>query len=88
MRNKHPGICYRCGKNVAAGDGHFERFGSSWRLQHATCAIEYRGTPDPAREALNLAKTKARAAGTGKRAQRARQRLAAIDAIPFNVEDF
>lgn len=42
MRNQYPGKCYRCGGNVAAGDGHFERFGHSWRLQHASCAIEHR----------------------------------------------
>lgn len=24
MRNKYPGTCYRCGKPVAAGEGHFE----------------------------------------------------------------
>ena len=42
MRNKYPGICYRCGKPVAKGDGHFERHNGGWRTQHATCAIEYR----------------------------------------------
>lgn len=42
MRNRHPGICYRCGKPVAAGDGHFERHKGGWRVQHATCAIEAR----------------------------------------------
>lgn len=44
MRNKYPGICYRCGKTVASGDGHFERYKGSrkWRTQHATCAIEHR----------------------------------------------
>jgi len=46
MRNKYPGICYRCGKFVKAGDGHFEKIphSSNWRVQHADCAIAYRGT--------------------------------------------
>lgn len=57
MRNKYPGTCYRCGKHCAAGDGHFEKIGSrQWKkwgllsssrflVQHANCAIKYRGTP-------------------------------------------
>lgn len=45
MRNRYSGTCYRCGKHVAPGDGHFERKpGGGWRTQHATCAIKYRGT--------------------------------------------
>jgi hypothetical protein len=44
MRNKYPGICYRCGGNVGIGDGHFERYGNGWRLQHAKCAILCRET--------------------------------------------
>jgi hypothetical protein len=39
MRNKHPGVCYRCGQHCAAGDGHFERHKGGWRVQHAKCAI-------------------------------------------------
>lgn len=42
MRNKYSGICYRCGLEVLPGQGHFERYQRSWRVQHATCAIEYR----------------------------------------------
>lgn len=42
MRNKYPGICYRCHKPVAKGDGHFERHLGGWRVQHAKCAIQYR----------------------------------------------
>lgn len=76
MRNRYPGICYRCGEQVAAGDGHFERFRGGWRTQHATCAIEHRGTPDPARQADVQRLLEWRAANaTGKRGQRARQRL-------------
>lgn len=88
MRNQYPGKCYRCGCIVETGKGHFERFGQSWRLQHASCAIEHRGTPDPARQALNWANTQARASQPGKRGQRVRQKLAAVAAIPFNREDF
>ena len=42
MRNKHKGICYRCGKVVEVGGGHFERYKGGWRVQHASCAIKYR----------------------------------------------
>ena len=42
MRNKHPGICYRCSKPVAVGAGHFERYNGGWRTQHAECAIKHR----------------------------------------------
>lgn len=56
MRNQYPGTCYRCGKNVPAGEGHFERVppslltmaerarGAKFRVQHAECAIMHRGT--------------------------------------------
>jgi len=45
MRNKYPGVCYRCGEIVGVGDGHFERIpGTGWKVQHAECAIRYRGT--------------------------------------------
>ena len=52
MRNRYPGMCYRCKRPVAAGDGHFERIRSEhrkpgdpkWLLQHAVCAVEFRGT--------------------------------------------
>lgn len=57
MRNKYGGQCYRCGKRVAPGEGHFERFGRhhrkkypnaprsiKWLTQHAECSVEYRGT--------------------------------------------
>lgn len=82
MRNKYPGICYRCNERVEAGDGHFERFAGGWRTQHASCAIKFRGTPDPAREALRPAQEAARqrrleqlATQTGPKAQRARRQL-------------
>lgn len=54
MRNTYSGICYRCGKEVKPRKGHFEMIPSKervqkkifgkWRLQHAECAIQYRGT--------------------------------------------
>ncbi|WP_157261140.1 hypothetical protein [Paenibacillus wynnii] len=44
MRNKYPGVCYRCGQWVDAGKGHFERYSGQFRVQHAECAIKYRGT--------------------------------------------
>lgn len=42
MRNKYPGVCYRCKTQVGAGEGHFERHAGGWRTQHAQCAIEAR----------------------------------------------
>ncbi len=39
MRNKFPGTCYKCGKPVAAFEGHFERFQGRWRTQHAACCL-------------------------------------------------
>jgi len=52
MRNRYPATCYRCGKIVDVGQGHFQRaqknikvkFTSGWITQHAECAIKYRGT--------------------------------------------
>ena len=50
MRNKYPGICYRCGKIVNTNEGHFERYKGSWRVQHAKCAIKFRGSKQPNKE--------------------------------------
>ena len=75
MRNQFPGTCYRCQEHVAAGEGHFERFRNGWRVQHATCAIEMRGTPDPARQADQLRRLNYLAGQTGRKAQRARKQL-------------
>ena len=50
MRNRDPGICYRCGETVAVGEGHFEKHQTAsgkWRTQHADCAIRWRGKPAP-----------------------------------------
>lgn len=77
MRNRFPGTCYRCGGHVAPGDGHFEKFRLGWRVQHAKCAIEFRGTPDPARQADREHFDAFWAAKTGRKAQRARQRIRA-----------
>ena len=60
MRNSFPGTCYRCGTLCAAGEGHFERIPGRWRVQHASCAIEYRNKPDPAREAAKALARKQR----------------------------
>lgn len=77
MRNQFPGICYRCDTLVEAGDGHFERIAGRWRVQHASCAIEHRGQPDPEREAYTRARMERLAQGTGRKAQRARRWLRA-----------
>lgn len=55
MRNQYPGPCYRCGELVEAGKGHFEKVkqahnGFKWRVQHADCAIRWRGLPAPTAE--------------------------------------
>lgn len=45
MRNRFPGICYKCGKEVKKGAGHFERAKPPWRgwkTIHAECAIAQR----------------------------------------------
>lgn len=34
MRNKYPGYCYKCGKFVEKGKGHWNRF-----LKRVQCAI-------------------------------------------------
>lgn len=75
MRNKYPGICYRCRTRVEVGEGHFERFRQGWRTQHATCAIECRGQPDAPREAWREEQLHWRAKQTGPKGQRARKQL-------------
>lgn len=80
MRNRYPGTCYRCGERVEAGDGHFERFRGGWRTQHAACAIEHRGTPDPARTAETRERWERNAKLTGRRGQRARKNLRDLQA--------
>ena len=55
MRNKYAGTCYRCGKVVEPGGGHFERHNGGWRTQHANCAIVYRGTDKKADTSAALA---------------------------------
>jgi hypothetical protein len=50
MRNRYPGQCYRCGMEVLSGGGHFEKHPTAsgkWRVQHADCAIRWRGQPSP-----------------------------------------
>jgi len=79
MRNQYGGPCYRCSEWVSPGDGHFEHHNGGWRTQHASCAIEFRGTPDPVRDAAMQAarerRDAIRAQGTGKAAQQARKRI-------------
>lgn len=75
MRNQYPCPCYRCGEWVPAGEGRFERFRRTWRVQHAFCAIEFRGTPDPGREADRLHRLNYLAGQTGRKAQKARAEL-------------
>lgn len=39
MRNKHAGLCYKCGENVEADTGYFERHKDKWRVQHVRCHL-------------------------------------------------
>lgn len=87
MRNKFPGPCYRCGARVDTGAGHFEKFGAGWRVPHATCAIEMRGTPDPLRRQANDRRDQFVAQGTGRPAQRARKRIRDRVISDFGVLD-
>ena len=70
MRNRFAGICYRCGENVAPGEGHFEQAGRDhsgkmrWRTQHADCAIIWRGKAfKPATENARMARIEYQATG-------------------------
>lgn len=56
MRNKYPGVCYRCQMYVEPGDGHFERYRGGWRMQHADCAIRWRGKDAPSVEEARQAR--------------------------------
>lgn len=86
MRNRYPGTCYRCGGVVPAGAGHFERQFGAWKVQHAECAVKYRGTDvgvdleAKARQKEWLAKRQIniwieKARGSGPRATKARRAL-------------
>lgn len=55
MRNKYPGICYRCGGRVDPGAGFFEKIGpdqrrkwpaifGTWHVQHDHCCSLFGGT--------------------------------------------
>lgn len=44
MRNRYGGRCYRCRQWVNPGEGHFERQGRVWLVQHARCAVAQRGS--------------------------------------------
>jgi len=79
MRNRYPGTCYRCSEWVPAGEGHFERLGCVWRVQHANCAIEHRGTQDEARAAYDLNRTRMLAQKTGRVGNRGRKKLTALN---------
>ncbi len=86
MRNRFPGTRYRCNTWCPAGEGHFEKIGSHFRVQHATCAIEWRGTPDPVRVERQQRRDQYLATQTGRAAQRARKRLR-DQATPIDGKD-
>jgi hypothetical protein len=54
VRNRYPGTCYRCGKPVEKGAGHFERVPNShpvlWRTLHVECVFDQRAEKQVARE--------------------------------------
>lgn len=37
MRNKFPGLCFRCGDAVPAGRGHFQRLAGRWVVRCLKC---------------------------------------------------
>lgn len=37
MRNKYPGVCFRCGSAVPAGKGHFQREKGRWLIRCLPC---------------------------------------------------
>lgn len=37
MRNRYPGICYKCLKLVEKNTGRFERLLGTWRVIHDKC---------------------------------------------------
>lgn len=51
MKNKYPGICYHCKKNVETGKGHFERSMGKWRTIHADCVFIQRKEKQSIKEA-------------------------------------
>lgn len=80
MRNRYAGMCYRCGKHVPEGAGHFERHQGGWRVQHASCVLKHKALPaiKPPREvplSERIAKARVKAAGTGNPAKNARRFL-------------
>ena len=89
MRNKYSGSCLRCKETVGAGQGHFQKLGNTWVVQHASCAIKHRGTEfgmtvaqlamredDKRRQwEFTVRRWRNKAKGSGKAAQRARRNL-------------
>ena len=47
MRNKYPGTCYFCKKQVPKNEGHFERYKGGWRVIHAECVFTQREQKKP-----------------------------------------
>lgn len=54
MRNKYPGVCYRCNKVVEKGQGHFEKTKDSWRVQHAECCLKAKDLTPPFNSKLKV----------------------------------
>jgi ribosome-binding protein aMBF1 (putative translation factor) len=42
MRNKYAGNCFRCGKRVWPGEGHFQRHKGSWLVVCLDCVDKHR----------------------------------------------
>jgi DNA-directed RNA polymerase subunit RPC12/RpoP len=47
MRNKYPGVCFRCGAHVASGSGHFQREAGRWLIRCKAC-VGKGNEPEPA----------------------------------------
>jgi len=40
MKNKYPGTCYVCRKEVKVGEGYFQRNQGAWITKHEGCKFE------------------------------------------------
>lgn len=53
MRNKYPGVCYKCGEKVEVGAGHFERSGGGWKTIHVNCVFKQRDEKQARQDKIN-----------------------------------
>jgi hypothetical protein len=58
MRNRFAGRCFRCGCEVKAGEGHFQRDSGKWLVRCKSCVGKGNEpepvTPDPPRPIVGM----------------------------------